>query len=105
MAAPYFAGYVLDENMPAAISLIFTGPAVNPRYVRKGDIPQYPSRRGSVLWDNWMASDTNNPVKLRLMPPQDRNPDVFDALEGYLLNTCFGKFLLNEYQESCKIFH
>lgn len=80
---------IIDENMQPKIPLIFTGPKVWCKKIKKENIPVYSTGRKSILWDNWMASDTSKPTRLSLSPPQRRGKAMYESLEGYLLNPCF----------------
>ncbi len=80
---------VLDESLDPDIDLVFTGREVWPESIRTVDLPRYKSGRKSIVWDNWMASDTNDPEKLEFKPPREREPGLFTEISGYWLNPNF----------------
>jgi hypothetical protein len=80
---------ILNENTPASIGLIFTGTKSYCRSISSEDVPDYKNGRGSIVWDNWMAADDNNPKSIEFNLPQDRSQSLFDKIDGYLLNPCF----------------
>lgn len=80
---------VLDENMNPDVDLVFTGREIWPESIKLTDLPQYKSGRKCIVWDNWMASDTNDPDKSRFRPPFERERDLFAKISEYWLNLNF----------------
>jgi len=79
----------LDDNMNPEIDLVFTGREVWPESIELTDLPRYESGRKSILWDNWMASDTNDAAQLKFKPPAGRTSDLFANISEYWLNLNF----------------
>lgn len=80
---------ILDDNIDPGIDLVFTGREVWPESIKLDDLPRYKSGRKSIVWDNWMASDTNDPDRLKFSPPQEREHNLFGEINGYWLNPNF----------------
>ncbi len=79
----------LDRHLEPNVSVVFTGTEVWPESISHSDLPQFGSGRKCILWDNWMASDTNDPAKLKLAPPRRRERVLWSVLGGYWLNPNF----------------
>lgn len=80
---------ILDDTIDPSIDLIFTGREVWPKSIKAEDLPRYESGRKSIVWENWVACDTNDPERLEFRPPEDREPDLFRKINGYWLNPSF----------------
>ena len=80
---------ILDENMPPHIPIIITGQRVWCKTISEQDIPNYPSGRAVIIWDNWMASDSSLPYRLTFTPPLRRSKKLFERIKGFLINLCF----------------
>lgn len=79
---------ILHSEIPEDIPFLLTGKKVWSDHIEFNDFPDL-NQRGIILWDNWMASDTSNPSRLELSPLRGRHKDLFDKLDGYVLNPCF----------------
>lgn len=100
----------IEWYIPNRISLILTGTTIWMRSLATRaeeshpEAPHFPKldkmrnnkceadnslNRQLIAWDNWVATDSDDPKRLDLRPPNERSPRLFCDHQGYLLNPCF----------------
>ena len=85
--SPYLSE--LAAGMPAAVSLLWTGPTVCSPVITVADAQSWTeaaSPHPVLLWDNYPVNDGSMTARLHLGPYEGREPGLADVLDGVLLN-------------------
>jgi hypothetical protein len=74
------------DGAPKAVRFFVTGNSIVPSSLSPSNIPSLASGRGFVMWDNWIATDSNTAVTMSL--PPSRSSSLYTST-GYGLNLAF----------------
>jgi hyaluronoglucosaminidase len=79
----------LAAGLPAAVSLLWTGPTVCSPVITLADASSWTAAvapHDVLLWDNYPVNDGSMTTRLHLGPYEGREPGLTDVLAGVLLN-------------------
>ncbi|EFA84468.1 hyaluronidase [Heterostelium album PN500] len=76
------------DGIASTIPMIFTGESITESTFDSSKFPNLQSNRPLVVWDNWIAEDTNTRIPWGMIDQRIAN-NMFASPYGYILNLCY----------------